>query len=84
MVGMIVLLSLSLNYSIGDKSPIVNNRFISFPYAIRRSAGVDLDAAGALGVKVIWALSLPGKVAPLTAAGAIKTAIYNILSELGV
>ena len=54
------------------------------PYAIRTSAGVDLEAAGELGVKVIWALSLPGKVAPLTAAGAIKTAIYNILSELGV
>ena len=46
--------------------------------------GVDFDAAEELGVKAIQALSLPGKVAPVTAALAIKAAIYNILTELGV
>lgn len=45
---------------------------------------MDFDAAGKLGIKVIWALSLPGKVAPVTAGRAIKNTIYNILSELGV
>ena len=49
-----------------------------------KPGGVDLDAAAALGVRVIWALSLPGKVAPVTAGRSLKTAIYNILLELGV
>ena len=49
-----------------------------------KPGGVDFSAASDLGVKVIWALSLPGKTAPVTAGLAIKTAIYNILTELGV
>jgi len=55
-----------------------------FPDPIHSSAGVDLDAATNLGVKVIWALSLPGKVAPVTAGAAIRDTIYNIWQELGV
>ena len=46
-----------------------------------RPGGVDMDAARQLGVKVIWALSLPGKVAPVTAGKAILNTIYNILRE---
>ena len=49
-----------------------------------RPGGVDMEAAAALGVKVVWALSLPGKVAPITAGKCIKDTIYNILHELGV
>ena len=49
-----------------------------------KPGGVDLAAAGDLGLTVIWALSLPGKVAPVTAGKSIKTTIYNILTELGV
>ncbi len=49
-----------------------------------KSGGVDFDAAGELGVKVIWALSIPGKVAPVTAGNAIRDTVYNILMELGV
>lgn len=49
-----------------------------------KPGGVDFDMAARLGVKAIWALSLPGKVAPVTAGRAIKNTIYNILSELGV
>ncbi len=48
-----------------------------------KPGGVDLAAAGALGLTVIWALSLPGKVAPVTAGAAIKSTIYNMLRELG-
>ena len=48
-----------------------------------KPGGVDLDAARQLGVQVIWALSLPGKVAPVTAGAGIKTAIYNLMRELG-
>lgn len=47
-----------------------------------KPGGVDFTAAKELGVNVIWALSLPGKVAPRTAGRIIKTTICNILSEL--
>ncbi|MGE4275639.1 MAG: hypothetical protein AB7E30_00520 [Lawsonibacter sp.] len=46
-------------------------------------SGVDLGVAGELGLTVIWALSIPGKVAPVTAGAAIKSTIYNMLRELG-
>ncbi|MFQ9472065.1 MAG: dipicolinate synthase subunit DpsA [Oscillospiraceae bacterium] len=48
-----------------------------------KPGGVDLEAAGRLGRTVIWALSLPGKVAPVTAGSAIKNTIYHMLHELG-
>lgn len=46
--------------------------------------GVDLAAAARLSRQTVWALSLPGKVAPATAGGAIRDTIYQILSELGL
>lgn len=49
-----------------------------------KPGGVDFDAANRLGIKVIWALSLPGKVAPVTSGIIIKDTILNILNELGV
>ena len=49
-----------------------------------RPGGVDLDAAAALGVRVIWALSLPGKVAPVTAGRYIKDTVYHIMEELNL
>lgn len=44
--------------------------------------GVDRNAARRLGLKLIWALSLPGKVAPMTSAEFIKETLYHILKEL--
>ena len=49
-----------------------------------RPGGVDMEAAAALGVRVIWALSLPGKVAPVTAGKILRDTICHILCELGV
>ena len=49
-----------------------------------KPGGVDLEAARQLGVKVAWALSLPGKVAPVTAARALWATICNILREEGL
>lgn len=49
-----------------------------------KPGGVDFERAKTLGIKVIWALSLPGKVAPVTAANFIKQTVYNIIEELGV
>lgn len=49
-----------------------------------KPGGVDFIAAKELGVRVIWALSLPGRTAPVTAGIIIKDTITNILSELEV
>ncbi len=49
-----------------------------------RPGGVDLEAAKSIGTRVIWALSLPGKVAPVSAGKYIKDTIYNILEEAGL
>jgi len=46
-----------------------------------KPGGVDFSAAKRLNKNVIWALSLPGKTAPLTAGDIIKEAVVNILSE---
>ena len=43
--------------------------------------GVDFKAAEKLGINTIQALSLPGKVAPVTAGEIIKNTIYNIIEE---
>lgn len=47
-----------------------------------KPGGVDFEAARDLGVRAVWALSLPGQVAPVTAGAAIRDAVYNILNEL--
>ena len=46
-----------------------------------RPGGVDFESAAALGLKVIWALSLPGKVAPLSSGQIIRDTVYHILQE---
>lgn len=43
--------------------------------------GIDRDFAKQVGVKVVEALALPGKVAPLTVAEYIKQTIYNIYNN---
>lgn len=44
--------------------------------------GVNRTAAREKKIKVIWALSLPGKVAPLTSAQFIQETLYHILKEM--
>ena len=46
-----------------------------------KPGGVDFDVAKELGLKVIWALSLPGKVAPISAGDIIYDTIMTIISE---
>ncbi len=43
--------------------------------------GIDSKKAINMGLKFVWALALPGKVAPTTSARFIKETIYNILEE---
>lgn len=47
-----------------------------------KPGGVDFEMANKLGTKVVWALSLPGKVAPITAGHIILHTIFNILDEM--
>ena len=49
-----------------------------------KPGGVDFEAAKRLGKNVIWALSIPGKTAPITSGKIIKETVMNILSETGV
>ena len=49
-----------------------------------KPGGVDFDTAKQLGLSVIWALSLPGKVAPVTAGNIITDTILNIIRETEV
>lgn len=44
--------------------------------------GIDKKVAKDRGLKLVWALALPGKVAPITTAEFIKDTIYNILREI--
>lgn len=43
--------------------------------------GVDFEYAKSKNIKTIWALALPGKVAPVSSAEYIKTTIYSILKN---
>lgn len=45
-----------------------------------KPGGVDQEKVKQMGLKYVWALALPGKVAPLASAKYIKQAIYNALN----
>lgn len=46
-----------------------------------KPGGIDREEAKKRGIKTIWALALPGKVAPYTSAQYIKDTIYHIINE---
>lgn len=48
-----------------------------------KPGGVNFGAARAFKRRVIWALSLPGKTAPITAGKIIYDTVLGILSEIG-
>lgn len=48
-----------------------------------KPGGVDFETAKQLGIKTIWALSLPGKVAPISSGEIIFDTIQNIIFERG-
>ncbi len=47
-----------------------------------KPGGIDPNAVKERKLQLIWALALPGKVAPITTAEFIKDTIYNILKEI--
>ena len=48
-----------------------------------KPGGVDFEAANQLNRRVVWALSLPGRVAPITSGEIIADAVRNIILERG-
>ena len=44
--------------------------------------GVDKNAVKEMKINFVWALSLPGKVSPVTSAEFIKETLYNVVKEL--
>ena len=44
-----------------------------------KPGGFDFEVADRLHIKYVWALALPGKVAPLTSARFIKDFIYDVI-----
>ena len=46
-----------------------------------KPGGVDFETAGRKGIKTVWALSLPGKVAPITSGAIIRDTVLNIIAE---
>lgn len=44
--------------------------------------GVDREAIKEKQIKFVWALSLPGKISPVTSAEFIKETLYNIVKEI--
>lgn len=46
-----------------------------------KPGGVDFHAAAEHHIKTIWALSLPGRVAPKSAGGILKNTILNMVKE---
>lgn len=71
-----IILDSALLEKIGDDVPVID--------LATHPGGVDAVAAKKLGKKLIWALSLPGKVAPVTAGEYIKKAIDSIMKEEGI
>lgn len=48
-----------------------------------KPGGIDFDSASSLGKKVIWALGIPGKTAPITSGEFIAETINGIIEERG-
>lgn len=48
-----------------------------------KPGGIDFEEARLCGIDTIWSLSLPGKVAPVTAGEFIKDTVLNILRQEG-
>lgn len=64
-----------------DKLKKVRNDAIVIDLA-SNPGGVDRVAIKERKIKFVWALSLPGKISPVTSAEFIKETLYNLVKEL--
>jgi len=67
----------------GDVLKKVNQGAVILDLASRPTGGTDFTKANALGIKTIWALGLPAKVAPVTAGEIITQTIITMQKERG-
>lgn len=73
----------TIPYIILDKDNLANVRKDALIIDVASNpGGVDREAIKEQKIKFIWALSLPGKVAPITSAEFIKETLYNIVNEI--
>lgn len=73
----------TIPYIILDKENLENVRRDALIIDVASSpGGVDKEAVKEQKIKFIWALSLPGKVAPVTSAEFIKETLYNVVTEI--
>lgn len=73
----------TIPYIVLDKDNLENVREDALVIDLASNpGGVDRDAIKEKQIKFIWALSLPGKVAPITSAEFIKTTLYNVIKEI--
>ncbi|PWM45051.1 MAG: dipicolinate synthase subunit DpsA [Clostridiales bacterium] len=66
---------------IGEKELTAAKQGALFIDLASKPGGIDFETARTLGVSTVWSLSLPGKVAPITAGDIIKQTILNIISQ---
>lgn len=64
-----------------ERLQYVNNECLLIDLA-SNPGGIDKRAVRDKKLKLIWALALPGKVAPTTSAEFIKETVYNIIKEI--
>ena len=67
----------------GDVLKKVNQGAVILDLASRPTGGTDFSKANFLGIKTIWALGLPAKVAPVTAGEIIAQTIITMQKERG-
>lgn len=79
-----VLINTVPAYILGEEKLKRLNRECLIIDLASKPGGVDFEVAKALELKTIWALSLPGKVAPITAGKIIYKTVRNILAEEGI
>lgn len=73
----------TIPYIILDKDNLENVRKDALVIDLASNpGGVDKEAIKEKQIKFVWALSLPGKVAPVTSAEFIKETLYNIFNEI--
>lgn len=66
----------------GERLSLLNKECLVIDLA-SKPGGVDFDTASGMGIKAVWALSLPGRVAPVSAGRIIASTIENIVAERG-
>lgn len=77
----IIINTIPFQLLVKDRLDLIKKETIIIDLA-SNPGGIDRKAAREKGLKVIWALSLPAKVAPLTSAEFIKETLYHVLNEI--